>query len=71
MVKVILWVLVAGVAFCAEALALMWVTYNVNAWCPAVPLMDFGSAFGVAVALSCALLVWKVAETVIREVNEL
>lgn len=71
MVKIILWVLVAGVAFCLESLALMWATYNVHEWCAAVPTMDFSSAFSVSVALSCALSVWKLAEKLIQEVSEL
>ena len=69
--KVVLWVVVAGVAFCLESLALMWVMYNVHEWCAAVPTMDFSSAFSVSVALSCALSVWKLAEKLIPEVNEL
>jgi hypothetical protein len=71
MIKFVLWVLVAGAAFCVEALALMWVTSQVHDWWAMVPTMDFGAAFGVAVALSCALSVWKLAEAVIVAVNEL
>jgi hypothetical protein len=71
MVKFILWALVAGAAFAAESLTLMWVSSVAHDWWSMVPPMDFGSAFAVAVALSCAITVWKVAEIAIAAVNEL
>lgn len=40
-------------------------------WWPLVPAMGFESAFGVTIALSCAISVWKLAEAIIAAVNEL
>lgn len=69
--KVVLWVLVVGAGFALEAVTLMWVTSTVHDWWPLVPAMGFESAFGVTIALSCAISVWKLAEAIISAVNEL
>jgi len=69
--KLVLWAVVVGAAFCVESLAMMWVTSQVHDWWALVPAMDFGAAFGVTIALSCAISAWKIAETAIVAVNEL
>ena len=71
MIKFVLWVVVMGVAVGAESLTLMWVSSAAHDWWPLVPVMDFGSAVGVGVALSVAVTVWKAAESFIRAVSDL
>jgi len=69
--KIILWVLLFAGVSAAEAVTLTWVVSALHDWFAPIPTMDFGSAFGVAITLSCALSVWKFGEWLLEKVNEL
>jgi len=70
-IKFFLWAVILGGGWCAESLTLMWVASAIHDWWALVPLMDFGQAFSVSVALSAVITVWVFADKLIDAVNEL
>lgn len=68
MIKFLFILVAVGAEWLLSALGMMWIAAAVHGWWATVPLMDFGQAFSVAVAVSAFLAMVAFCGAVVKEI---